>query len=153
MKIVFICLLILTPAFIFGQAITPVVGKWKVVAIFDEELYINLKTDSISYTGETEDSAQSVLVITLFKSIMKEFIDYTYVFGKDSSYQAINKGTLDGEGKFLIEKRKNIIRADIKRNNIKVQEKFAFTIKGNELHLITLDRFTALNLILERVNE
>jgi hypothetical protein len=130
-----IFLWLLFPQSLIAQSKSLLEGKWKVFAMQDKDMYINIKTDSValpSKSNKEDDETKSKQMAALMLQVFGQNI---FIFGSKGEFEMLHEGISDGVGIYTINKTKNTIETIVKRNGLTVKETMMFALKDNQLHL------------------
>jgi hypothetical protein len=135
----------------YAQNKTVLEGKWKIISVQGDDMYLNFKTDSIALYGEFEGKVDKSQAKLFIEPIKASFGECFYLFGSKGRLEIIHNNQLDGTGTYLVDKRKSTITTTVTRNGLIVHEKMAFTVKDKLLHLV-INYESEFKLTLEKVS-
>jgi hypothetical protein len=117
----------------------PLIGRWKVISMSNEELYVNFKNDSVSIvpgSSMTKDSMKAKEIASSLFQLMGEVI---FLFTKEGKFSQTHEGKLDGIGTFSVDDKSSIINTNVNRNNDNMTETISYVITQNILYLTYIE--------------
>ena len=146
-------LLLLLSVHAFSQTTSPLQGKWKLVAIHDDEIFINYKTgsDSLSPTllAAFENAQDSTNARNSLQLMRYFFSDMVYSFDKDGHFQLLKDGHVMEEGTYSIDNTKKVIK--IVEKGV-AKKGMHFSLHQGELHIESSGGERTLYLTFEGMN-
>jgi hypothetical protein len=95
----------------FGQCDTAIIGKWRIVSIFNGEIYVNFKTDSVFVTHEAKQSFTDTVELNSFVATAKEmFRSLSFLFQKNGVYKTFIENYDEDSGTYCFKHESNILQ-------------------------------------------
>ena len=128
------------------------VGRWKVVAIHDGEMYMDFVKDSAALTGPLKTPEDSAMLLELLSITAAAYGEVEMIFGQYGTFEERYNGNPDATGTYVMETNGKNLTTKIKRRGKVVTQRMEFVFFRHQLRLTYLDdKEKTLVLTLERV--
>jgi hypothetical protein len=150
-RFAFFIFFLLLSRLLVAQHLPTLEGKWQIISLSDQEMTLNFKTGSITYSPDVKFGTDSAGITAVFSALGQMMRDYVYVFGTDGYFESLHNGISDGKGSYTVSNKDSVMTTVVNRNNLIVNEKMKFYIKDKQLYISPMTEDFPVKLVFEKV--